>query len=72
MPAPLTRKDLDQATCSVPGCDHTTHTGEGLFLTGVCHPGAPVRAFYHEGLLKFSCASCGQHITSIAVAQWWH
>lgn len=68
---PLTRRDLDETTCAVPGCDHTHHD-EGLYLSGVCHPKAPVRALYHDGVLVFTCAVCEEFITRVAVAAGWH
>lgn len=70
--AGLTRRDLDKAQCSVPGCDHTAHAGEGLFLSARCHPMAPLRVFYRDGVLECACAECGEHIVNIVVAQGWH
>jgi len=70
---PLTQRDLEAVTCEMPGCDHTGHDG-GLILSGRCHPGAPIRALYRDGVLVVSCAVCQGFIVNIAVAAGagWH
>jgi len=70
LPLALTRRELDQAQCSVPGCDHTSHD-DGLFLSAVCHPGTAVRAHYRAGVIAIACATCGAFIANIAVADGW-
>jgi hypothetical protein len=65
---PLTRRELDAQTCDTPGCDHSTHDGDGLYLTGRCHAGAPTQVLYRDGTLTLRCYVCRADIVYIAVA----
>lgn len=62
---PLTRRDLDAAACSTPGCDHTAH--DGLILNGRCHPRGTTLSEYRDGIVTITCAECGRVVTQIAV-----
>lgn len=62
----LTRRELDAASCQVPGC---THDGHGpLYLHAVCHPSAGTRARYDDGLLYIDCRKCKAEVAVVAVA----
>lgn len=63
----LTKKDLDAAGCSTPGCQHD-HTI--LHFRGRCHPHGPVSALYdrRSGEIVISCARCQKLIARVAVA----
>jgi len=63
----VTRRQLDEATCSAPGCDHTAHD-DGLWLHAACHPDQPVQAFYLDGVIEMQCAICGRMVVRVEVA----
>lgn len=63
----LTREYFDQQQCSAPGCKHTAHD-KGLYISGSCHPGAPVYAVCLNGVITFTCGTCGRHICDVAIA----
>jgi hypothetical protein len=65
---PKTRRDLDQATCIEPGCDHTAH--DGIYLHCADHLTAPAWVQYRavSGTLQITCAECEMPLGSIAVA----
>lgn len=65
MPA-LTRRDLDVASCQVPGCKHEDH--EGLFLHARCHPSAGTRVEYRDGELAIRCRTCETLVCKVRVA----
>jgi hypothetical protein len=64
---PLTREDLDRQSCARPGCAHWNH-GDGLVLSGVCHPSAGFDVDYLAGVLTFRCVRCTKVVTQIKVA----
>jgi hypothetical protein len=59
------RQELDQIRCSEPDCDADA---EGVQLESPCHPDIAMWAYYRHGELTLTCARCGRHVTSIAVA----
>ena len=65
----LNREKLDAAKCTQPGCDHN-HPNDVVFLSGACHPGAPVEAYYSKDdkLLRLVCALCHEGVAAIEVA----
>jgi hypothetical protein len=68
MKAPLTRAELDAASCDTPGCDHASHGP--LFFHARCHPAAKVEASYDRalGAVLLACARCKRPIAAVAVA----
>lgn len=65
---PLTRKDLDAASCSGPGCTHEAHDGP-LFLHARCHPAGRTQVEYQRGVMTVGCGECGQKIIDIKVSE---
>jgi hypothetical protein len=65
----LTQKQLDNAQCEVPGCDHRDHLE--IFLNQRCHPRAGVSAKYlrNTGTLIIECKQCNAFVANIAVAR---
>jgi hypothetical protein len=65
---PLTRADLDQLHCAVPGCTHEDH--REMWLHGACHRSAGSRVKYdrERGTLIIACRQCEKFIAEIAVA----
>lgn len=65
----LTRRELDQAQCSNPECDHSDHSGV-FWLHARCHASAPLAAAYDRqtGTLKLVCYDCDGPVAEIAVA----
>jgi hypothetical protein len=65
----LTRADLDEAHCGVPGCTHDDH--DRLFLVQKCHPRSGVEVSYdrRDGLLRLRCRRCLMPISEIEVAR---
>lgn len=64
--ASLTRRELDQLTCSEEKCQNTACTGE-LYFYGACHPQALPRVSYFSGAMTVQCSVCGQPIAVVAV-----
>lgn len=64
--APVTRVEFDKAPCSCgkPGCNAPTPSA----ILSRCHPDAPVRAWYHNGVLAFACATCNAPMLKVQVA----
>lgn len=63
-PDGLTRYQLDQLRCAVPGCGGGE---DGLVLAAACHPDAATHATYRDGSVVVECAVCLMPVTSIAV-----
>lgn len=64
----LTKFDLKDAACSVPGCvGGCAHT---LYLHARCHPSAGLDVCYSKaaGELEIRCKRCAQLVARIAVA----
>jgi LSD1 subclass zinc finger protein len=64
----ITCVELDAATCSTPGCDHSSHDGVPMTLAGRCHPESATVCAYLDGLLSVKCATCNTAIALVAVA----
>lgn len=62
----LSRIELDQAQCAVPGCSHQDH--ESLFLHARCHPKQGTEVEYKEGILYIRCQVCKKEVTEVLVA----
>lgn len=64
---PLYREDLDRSGCDVANCGHD-HSE--LFLSGVCHVGAPVKVKYvkQTGQIQFTCGVCERPVAQVKVA----
>lgn len=71
----LTKNDLDQMGCEVPGCDHHDHDGL-IFITAQCcygsgdfNEGPGLDAGYEigSGVLTLSCRGCGKLVQEIAI-----
>jgi hypothetical protein len=64
----LSRKDLQNAGCEVPGCTHTDH--RELYLYPVCHENAGLEAAYirESGSLRIRCSVCKKLVANIQVA----
>lgn len=65
MTDPKTQKDLDTVRCSNPDCDHASHGP--IYLNPGCHPDAPSRCSYDNGVLTIECAVCDSVVGQIAV-----
>jgi hypothetical protein len=63
----LIKSDMDKMMCMDPSCDCDGR--KGVVLSGRCHPGAPQKALYKNGLLFFSCGVCGAPVVEVQVAQ---
>ena len=65
-PPALTQRELDYLICAPPD----SHQSNGPFwFHGRCHPVSPVNVLYQAGRLRITCATCGERITVIAVAE---
>jgi hypothetical protein len=60
-----TRADLDELRCSEPDCDGDA---PGVMLESACHPEFAMWPHYRHGELTLSCARCGRHVVTIAIA----
>ena len=66
MPEPFTRRELDQALCSVPGCKHKH---DDLTLHGRCHKEDGCEVEYkRDGVIYVRCYTCKRTILNIRVA----
>lgn len=68
---PETKLTLDIAAahgCEIPGCTHDHHE---IRMTSQCHPGEGVKIGYSNGsgILKIYCATCGEMIATVKVAE---
>ena len=63
----LTQKELNDAGCFTPHCNHDHSV---IYFHGRCHPQAPVAASYEKatGEIVIRCARCEMMIAKIAVA----
>ena len=63
----LTQKELNQAGCGIPNCDHDHSV---LFLHSRCHMGRPttVRYIKETGTISVRCAVCDSVVAEIKVA----
>jgi hypothetical protein len=59
------RADLDVLECSNP---EGAGDAEGVQLESTCHPEYAMWAYYKQGDLTLTCARCGRHVATIAVA----
>ncbi len=64
----LFKEDLDGATCDTPGCDHTEHGNEGMYLHGRCHEESGMEVEYKGGEIFVRCLKCKKQVACIAVA----
>lgn len=68
---PLTQHELDEVTCTTPGCRHDSKHCN-LVIHARCHPHVAPWATYDKrrGVLVLACSAigCGQHVGEIAVA----
>jgi ribosomal protein S27E len=64
----LNRKQLTQASCSHPECQH--REDEPMFLHAKCHPREGHQVSYHPstGTLEVRCQRCKQLVAEIEVA----
>lgn len=60
------KKDLDGMECSNPGCDHTSHAGDEMFVHQACHTGAGLNLRNLGDLIELSCAQCSKGVIYIA------
>lgn len=69
---PVTRRELDQAQCGVPGCDHKHHDNV-LYLHAACHPRSKLNvAYMGDGRLRLECGHCGLGVMEVLVAEHGH
>lgn len=61
----LTRAQLDDMVCGIPGCTHSEHP---LYLHSRCHPDVPTWARYEDGEVIITCAKCVKVVAVIEVA----
>ena len=62
------REYMDNLTCSAPGCDHSAHTGDELYMHQACHPGAGVIALETKDAgVTIACAVCRKTVITIAL-----
>ena len=40
---------------------------DGMYLTPMCHPGAPVLVMYHSGSLLIECFACHKPVAGVAI-----
>lgn len=60
------REEAERAQCDNPDCGaHGEHTE--MFIHQLCHPKAPIEAFFHEGHLHVRCKECELPIMKIMV-----
>jgi hypothetical protein len=64
----LYREDLDSVGCTLPGCDHEHHGGDGIFLHSKCHLGSGMEVEYVDGKIIVRCLECKNPVATIAVA----
>lgn len=60
----LYKGDLDNMQCDACGDSGV----EKLYLHPRCHLRSPLWVEYSDGIITATCAECGKHVTSIAVA----
>lgn len=61
---PLTRADLDEASCAHCGEDHGH-----MEIGQKCHPGLGQTVSYHQGMIYVACRFCQELVAKIAVAE---